>query len=84
MSRREVIEQAIIDALKVIGPATARQIESHPGVHQACRQAKLKARHRLEAMMLTGMVMSDRAGQGAMFWVSAVSLVTLEQPDPAR
>lgn len=69
MNRREVMEQAIVDALKVIGPATARQIESHPSVNLACQQAKLKARHRLESMMLAGRVMSDRAAQGAVFWV---------------
>ena len=69
MNRREAMEQSIIDALKVIGPATARQIESHPDVSLACRQAKLKARHRLESMMLAGRVKSDRVGQGAKFWV---------------
>ena len=61
--------KAIIDALKIIGPATARQIERHPDVSLACRQAKLKARHRLDSMMLAGRVKSDRVGQGAMFWV---------------
>lgn len=73
MSYREKIEQAILDALKVIGPATARQIESHPDVSLVCRQAKLKARHRLESMMLAGRVMSDRAAQGATYWVEIVS-----------
>lgn len=69
LNRREAMEQAIIDALKVIGPATARQVESHPDVREACRQSKLKARHRLESMMLAGRVQSDRVGQGATFWV---------------
>jgi hypothetical protein len=69
MSRRDAMEQKIIDTLRVIGPATARQVESHPDVRLACQQSKLKARHRLDAMMLAGRVQSDRVGQGATFWV---------------
>ena len=65
------MEQAIIDALVIIGPATARQVESYPAVKLACQQSKLKARHRLDAMMLAGRVQSDRVGQGATFWVEA-------------
>lgn len=63
------MEQAILDALKIIGPATARQVESYPDVRLACQQSKLKARHRLESMMLAGRVQSDRVGQGATYWV---------------
>ena len=63
------MEQAILDALKIIGPATARQVESYPTVALACRESKLKARHRLEMMMLAGRVQSDRVGQGATYWV---------------
>ena len=69
LNRREAMEQAIIDALVIIGPATARQVESYPAVRLACQQSKLKARHRLDAMMLSGRVQSDRVGQGATFWV---------------
>jgi hypothetical protein len=69
MNRREVMEQAIIDALRAIGPATARQVERVPAVVLACRQSKLKARHRLEMLMLAGRVQSDRVGQGATYWV---------------
>ena len=69
MNRREAMEQAIIDALIIIGPATARQVESYPAVKEACRLSKLKARHRLDIMMHEGRVQSDRVGQGATFWV---------------
>lgn len=84
MSGRERIEQAIIDVLKTIGPATARQIESHPAVSRACKLAKIKARHRLCAMVTTGAVQSDQAEQMAVYWANAVSLVTPERPNPAR
>ncbi len=74
MNRREAMEQVIIDTLKVIGPATARQVESHPDVVIACRQSKLKARHRLESLMLSGRIQSDRVGQGATFWVQPTDI----------
>ena len=68
MNKLQEIEAAILTALLELGPSTARQVELHPGVALACREAKLKARHRLEMMMLAGRVKSDRAYQGAMFW----------------
>ena len=68
MNRLQEIEAAILAALLELGPSTARQVEMHPGVALACREAKIKARHRLEMMMLAGKVKSDRAYQGAMFW----------------
>jgi len=68
MNKLQEIEAAILAALLELGPSTARQLEMHPGVALACREAKLKARHRLEMMMLAGRVKSDRAYQGAMFW----------------
>ena len=68
MNKLQEIEAAILAALLELGPSTARQLEMHPGVALACREAKLKARLRLEMMMLAGRVKSDRAYQGAMFW----------------
>ena len=68
MSKLTEIEAAILAALRELGPATARQVEMHPAVVQACRVAKLKARHRLEMMMHAGRIKSDRAYQGALFW----------------
>ena len=68
MNKLQEIEAAILAALLELGPSTARQVEMHPGVALACREAKIKARHRLEMMMLAGRVKSDRAYQGAMFW----------------
>ncbi len=68
MNKLQEIEAAILAALLELGPSTARQVEMHPGVALACREAKIKARHRLEMMMLAGKVKSNRAYQGAMFW----------------
>ena len=68
MNKLQEIEAAILAALLELGPSTARQVEMHPGVVLACREAKIKARHRLEMMMLAGRIKSDRAYQGAMFW----------------
>ena len=68
MNKLQEIEAAILAALRELGPSTARQVEMHPGVALACREAKIKARHRLEMMMLAGRIKSDRAYQGAMFW----------------
>jgi hypothetical protein len=68
MNKLQEIEAAILAALLELGPSTARQVEMHPGVALACREAKIKARHRLEMMMLAGKVKSDRAYQGAKFW----------------
>ena len=68
MNKLQEIEAAILAALLERGPSTARQVEMHPGVALACREAKIKARHRLEMMMLAGRVKSDRAYQGALCW----------------
>ena len=68
MNKLQEIEAAILAALLELGPSTARQVEIHPGVVLACREAKLKARQRLEMMMHAGRVKSDRAYQGALFW----------------
>ena len=68
MNKLQEIEAAILAALLELGPSTARQLEMHPGVALACREAKLKARHRLAMMMHAGKVKSDLAYQGAMFW----------------
>ena len=68
MTKLQEIEAAILAALLELGPSTARQVEMHPGVALACREAKLKARHRLAMMMHAGKVKSDLAYQGAMFW----------------
>jgi len=68
MNKLQEIEAAILAALLERGPSTARQLEMHPGVALACREAKLKARHRLAMMMHAGKVKSDLAYQGAMFW----------------
>ena len=68
MNKLQEIEAAILTALLELGPSTARQVEMHPGVALACREAKLKARHRLAMMMHAGKVKSDLAYQGAMFW----------------
>ena len=52
---REVIAQ--------IGPATARQIETHPDVVEACRSSKAKARRLIERLHSQGHIVSDHGTQ---------------------
>ncbi len=51
-----------------IGPATARQMETHADVVKACRSSKTKARRHIERLVQLGHVKSDGA-QMARFWV---------------
>lgn len=69
MTKTDRIEQTIIATLRFLGRATARQVESHPDVAQACREAKLKARHRLDMMTRAGKIKSDMAHQAPAYWV---------------
>ena len=69
MSKTEHVERAIIEALAALGRATARQIESDAGVVQACRQAKVKARTRIELMQRAGAFGTDQKPQGATYWL---------------
>ena len=52
-----------------IGPATARQIETHPEVVAACRSSKAKARRLIERLHSQGHIASDQAPQQPKFWV---------------
>ena len=61
----ETVRQTIV----AIGPATARQIETHADVVKACRSSKTKARRHIERLVQLGRVKSDGAQQGAVFWV---------------
>jgi len=58
---RAVIEQ--------IGPATARQIESHPDVVRVCRNTKTKARRIVERLCQMGEVNTCGSSQQPLFWV---------------
>jgi predicted HTH transcriptional regulator len=58
---RAVIEQT--------GPATDRQIETHPQVVAACRSSKTKARRHIDRLVTLGAVRSDGAVQGRKLWV---------------
>ncbi len=53
--------------IESIGPATARQIETHPDVVKACRSSKTKARRHIERLVQLGHVQTDGA-QMARFW----------------
>ena len=62
------IEQ-IRAVIAAIGPATARQIETHPDVVAACRSSKAKARRLIERLNAQGFIASDQAAQQPRFWV---------------
>ena len=51
-----------------IGPASARQIETHPDVVKACRSSKTKARRHIERLKQLGHIQSDQAAQAPKFW----------------
>jgi hypothetical protein len=61
----ESIRQVIVQ----IGPATARQIETHPDVVAACRSSKAKARRLIERLNAQGYIASDQAQQQPKYWV---------------
>lgn len=52
-----------------IGPATAREIETHPEVVSACRSSKAKARRLIERLLVQGHIVSDQAAQQPRFSV---------------
>ncbi len=54
-----------------IGPATARQIETHPEVVAVCRSSKAKARRLIERLHSQGHISSDQAPQQPKYWVQA-------------
>ena len=59
----------IHSVIKQIGPAHARDIETHPDVVRACRSSKSKARRHIERLVQLGHVHSDGAAQMPRFWV---------------
>lgn len=59
----------IKDVIQKIGPATARQIETHPEVVSACRSSKAKARRLIERLQKQGHISSDQEPQQPKFWV---------------
>jgi len=52
-----------------IGPATARQVETHPEVVKACRSSKTKARRHIERLVQLGHIKSCGSAQIPKFWV---------------
>jgi len=62
------IEQ-IRKVIAAIGPATARQIETHPEVVAACRSSKAKARRLIERLQVQGHIQSTGDAQQPRFWV---------------
>lgn len=59
----------IKDVIQKIGPATARQIETHPEVVSACRSSKAKARRLIERLQKQGHIQSTGEAQQPKFWV---------------
>lgn len=62
------IEQ-IRQVISEIGPATARQVETHPVVVSACRSSKTKARRHIERLVSMGHVRTCGSAQMPSFWV---------------
>ena len=60
--------ETVRQVVATIGPATARQVETHPEVLKVCRSSKTKARRHIERLVQLGHVKSDGA-QMAVFWV---------------
>lgn len=62
------IEQ-IRQVIKQIGPATKRQIETHPDVVKACRSSKTKARRHIDRLFEQGHIKSDQQVPVANYYV---------------
>jgi DNA-binding IclR family transcriptional regulator len=75
MHRMTTKLQGTIESIRLviaqIGPATARQIETHPDVVAACRSSKAKARRLIERLQAQGYIQSDQAQQQPKYWVPA-------------
>lgn len=59
----ETIRQVVAN----IGPATARQVETHPDVVKACRSSKTKARRHIERLVQLGHVRTCGSAQMPMY-----------------
>lgn len=57
--------------IQQIGPATARQIETHPDVVTACRSSKAKARRLIDRLHKQGHIRSTGEAQQPKYWVQA-------------
>lgn len=62
--------ETVRNVIAQIGPATARQIETHPEVVAACRSSKVKARRLVERLCKMGQVSTCGSAQQPVFWVS--------------
>lgn len=63
--------ETIRATIAAIGPATARQIETHPDVVKACRSSKTKARRHIERLVQLGHVQTDGKSLMPVFFVAA-------------
>lgn len=63
----ETVRQVVV----TIGPATARQVETHPDVVKACRSSKTKARRHIERLVQLGHIKTCGSAQMAKFWVGS-------------
>ncbi len=61
--------ESIRQVIATIGPATARQIETHPEVVAACRSSKAKARRLIERLNAQGHIYSTGDAQQPKYWV---------------
>lgn len=61
--------ETIRRVIATIGPAPARDIESHPDTVAACRSSKTKARRHIERLCQLGRVRSCGSLQQPKYWV---------------
>lgn len=67
-----ILQGAIDEIAKIIGqigPATAREIETHPAVVRVCRSSKAKARRLIDRLVKLGVVRTDGASQRPKYWL---------------
>ena len=81
MSKLQGTIETIRQIIAQIGPATARQIETHPEVVQACRSSKAKARRLIERLHQQGHITSS--GNPAAFKLADPAEGVAGRPQPA-
>lgn len=63
--------ETVRQVVATIGPATARQVETHPDVVKACRSSKTKARRHIERLVQLGHIKSCGSAQMPKFWTES-------------
>lgn len=83
MNKLQGTIEKIRDIIQSIGPATARQIETHPEVVAACRSSKAKARRLIERLLSLGSIQSDGSPMQPKYSIASAA-EEWERPRPVR